>query len=40
MGEEKKVYRVLVGKPVRKRPLGRPRRRFEDRIRMEPKEIG
>jgi hypothetical protein len=40
MGEEKKVYRVLVGKPVRKRLLGRPRRRFEDRTRMEPKEIG
>jgi hypothetical protein len=30
MGEEKKVYKVLVGKPEAKRPLGRPRRRWED----------
>jgi hypothetical protein len=35
MGEERKVYRVLVGKPEGKRPLGRPRRRWEDGIRME-----
>jgi hypothetical protein len=31
MGEERKVYRVLMGKPEGKRPLGRPRRRWEDR---------
>jgi hypothetical protein len=30
MGEERKVYKVLVGKPEEKRPLGRPRRRWED----------
>jgi hypothetical protein len=40
MGEERKAYRVLVGKPEGKRPLGRPRRRWEDGIRMDLKEIG
>jgi hypothetical protein len=40
MGEERKVYKVLVGKPEGKRPLGRPRRRWEDGIRMDLKEIG
>jgi hypothetical protein len=35
MGEERKVYKVLVGKPEGKRPLGRPRRRWEDEIRMD-----
>jgi hypothetical protein len=40
MGEERKVYRVLVGKPEGKRPLGRPRRRWEDGIRMDLREIG
>jgi hypothetical protein len=40
MGEERKVYKVLVGKPEGKRPLGRPRRRWEDRIRMDLTEIG
>jgi hypothetical protein len=40
MGEEKKVYKVLVGKPEGKRPLGRPRRRWEDGIRMDLREIG
>jgi hypothetical protein len=35
MGEERKVYKVLVGKTERKRPLGRPRRRWEDGIRMQ-----
>jgi hypothetical protein len=40
MGEEKIVYKVLVGKPERKRPLGRPRRRWEDGIRMDLREIG
>jgi hypothetical protein len=40
MGEERKVYMVLVGKPEGKRPLGRPRRRWEDRIRMDLGEPG
>jgi hypothetical protein len=40
MGEERKVYKVLVGKPEGKRPLGRPRRRWEDVIRMDLREIG
>jgi hypothetical protein len=40
MGEEKKVYKVSVGKPEGKRPLGRPRSRWEDRIRMDLREIG
>jgi hypothetical protein len=40
MGEERKVYKVLVGKTERERPLGRPRRRWEDGIRMELREIG
>jgi hypothetical protein len=35
MGEERKVYKVLVGKPEGKRPLGRPRRRWEDWIGMD-----
>jgi hypothetical protein len=39
-GEERKVYKVLVGKPEGKRPLGRPRRRWEDWIRMDLREIG
>jgi hypothetical protein len=34
MGEERKVYKVLVENPEGKRPLGRPRRRWEDGIRM------
>jgi hypothetical protein len=38
MGEERKVYKVLVGKPEGKRPLGRPRRRWEDGIRMDLRE--
>jgi hypothetical protein len=40
MGEERKVYKVLVGKPKGKRPLGRPRRRREDGVRMDLREIG
>jgi hypothetical protein len=40
MGEERNVYKVLVGKPEGKRPLGRPRRRWEDGIRMDIGEIG
>jgi hypothetical protein len=39
VGEEKNVYKVLVGKPEGKRPLGRPRRRWEDGIRMDLREI-
>jgi hypothetical protein len=35
MGEERKVYKVLVVKPEGKRPLGRPRHRWEDGIRMD-----
>jgi hypothetical protein len=40
MGEERKVYKVLVGKPEGKRPLEIPRRRWEDGIRMDLREIG
>jgi hypothetical protein len=40
MGEERKVYKVLVGKPEGKRPLGRPKHRWEDGIRMDLREIG
>jgi hypothetical protein len=40
MGEERKVYKVLVRKPEVKRPLGRPRRRWEDGIRMDLSDIG
>jgi hypothetical protein len=40
MGEEKGVYRVLVGRPECKRPLGRPRRRWEENIKMDLREIG
>jgi hypothetical protein len=40
MGEEGKVYKALVGKPEGKRPLGRPRHRWEDGIRMDLREIG
>jgi hypothetical protein len=40
MGEERKVYKVLQGKPEGKRPLGKPRRRWEDGIRMDVREIG
>jgi hypothetical protein len=40
MGEERKVYKVLVGKPEGKRPLERPSRRWEDGIRMNLREIG
>jgi hypothetical protein len=39
MGEERKVYKVLVGKPEGKRPLGRTRHRWEDGIRMDLREI-
>jgi hypothetical protein len=40
IGEEREVYKVLAGKPEGKRPLGRPRRRWEDGIRMDRREIG
>ena len=40
MDEEREVYRVLVGKPEGKRPLGRPRRRWVDSIRMDLQEVG
>jgi hypothetical protein len=40
MGEERKVYKVLVGKPEGKRSLGRPWRRWEDGIRMNLRDIG
>jgi hypothetical protein len=40
MGEGRNVYRVLVRKPEGKRPLGRPRRRWEDGIKMDLMEIG
>jgi len=39
-GEERRVYRVLVGKPEGKRPLGRPRRRWVDKISMDLQEVG
>jgi hypothetical protein len=40
MGEERGVHRVLVGKPEGNRPLGRPRRRWEDNIKMDVQEVG
>ena len=39
MGEERGVYRVLLGKPEGRRPLGRPRRRWVDNIRMDLQEV-
>jgi hypothetical protein len=39
MGEGRNVYRVLMGRPEGKRPLGRPRRRWEDGIKMDLREI-
>jgi len=40
MGEERVVYRVLVGKPEGRRPLGRPRRRWVNDIMMDLQEVG
>jgi len=40
MEERRGVYRILVGKPEEKRPLGRPRRRWEDNIDMDLHEVG
>ena len=40
MGERRGVHRVLVGKPEGKRPLGRPRHRWEDNTKMDLQEVG
>jgi hypothetical protein len=40
MGEERGLYRILVGKPEGKRPLGRPRLRWEDNVMMDLQEVG
>jgi hypothetical protein len=40
MGEMRNAYRILVGKPEGKRPLGRPRRRWVDNVKMDLREIG
>jgi hypothetical protein len=40
MGEKRNAYRLLVGKPEGKRPLGRPRCRWVDNIRMDLEEVG
>jgi len=40
MGEERGVYRVFVGRPEGRRPLGRPRRRWVDNIRLDLQEVG
>jgi hypothetical protein len=40
MGEGRDVYRVLVGRPEGKRPLGKPRRRWEDNIKLDLREMG
>ena len=40
MREDRGVHRVLVGKPEEKRPLGRPRHRWEDNIKMDLQEVG
>ncbi|KAJ4452188.1 hypothetical protein ANN_03706 [Periplaneta americana] len=40
MGESRNAYRVLVGRPEGKRPLGKPRRRWEDNIKMDLREVG
>ena len=40
MGERRRVYRVLVGQPEGKRPLGRARRRWKDNIKMDFQEVG
>jgi len=40
MGERRGVYRIFVGKPEGERPLGRPRRRCEDNIKLDLQEVG
>ena len=40
LGERRGIYRVLMGKPEGKRPLRRPRRRWEDNIKMDLQEVG
>jgi hypothetical protein len=40
MGDVRGAYNILVGRPEGRRPLGRPRRRWEDKIKMESREIG
>jgi len=40
MGERRGVYRVLVGKPEEKEPFGRPKRRWEENIKMDFQEVG
>ena len=40
MGEKRRLYSILIGKPEGKRPLGRPRRRWEDNIRRDLREVG
>jgi hypothetical protein len=40
MGERRGVYRVLAGKPEGKRPLGKPRRRWDDNIKMDLQKLG
>ena len=40
MGEGREMYRILVGKPEGNRPLGRPRRRWKDNIKMDLQEVG
>jgi hypothetical protein len=40
MGEKRNAYRILVGKPEEKRPLGKPRHRWKDNTRMDLREIG
>jgi hypothetical protein len=40
MGERRGTYRALVGKPERRRPLGKPRRKLEDNIKMDFREVG
>jgi hypothetical protein len=40
MGEKRNAYRILVGEPEGKRPLGRPRRRWVDNIKIDIREIG
>jgi hypothetical protein len=40
MGKKRNAYRLLVGQPEGRRPLGRPRRRWLDNIRMDPVEVG